>query len=664
MNFLRRFPSWLRFLFYVTAINFAVFVVFRIVFFLVFSDAAANVEISAILQALYTGFKFDLRLALLIGLPLLLLGAVPFFNPARFVFVRRVWLTYFVVLELAVVLTYFVDFGHYEYLNLRLNAGMVDHLFPISVSMQMVWETYPVIWGLLGLAFIGACYTWILHRTAVKELAIVGKPLPALYKTVGVSIFVVFYLFGMYGKLSWYPLRWSDAYSSTNEYVASLALNPVLHVFETYKNRSDKIDMDIVRSAYRAVARDLGVRNVDKNKLAYRRFITAGNGVEKPYNLVVIHLESYAAFKVGIFGNQLKATPEFDAIANRSLFFTNFFVPVHPTARSVYTMMTGIPDLNPRRSASRNPLIVNQHTYINALKGYDKFYFLGGSATWGNIRALLAHNIPGLKIYEEGSYDAPRTDTWGVSDLDMFEQANQVFRKQKKPFFAFIQTSGNHKPFNLPENLRSFKRVTLDKKTLYQNSFESLNAYNGLRFFDYSLGRFFKLAAKEKYYNNTVFVMYGDHGSHAPPFNPWERLLLTKHHVPFVIYAPGLIKKPRRIDTIASLVDVLPTTFGLMKVSYLNKTLGRDLFTLKNKERRFALHHYGILDDEFYLFLDRLRKPHLYRYRSKTPTKDLSGKYPEITAKMERRFHSIYQTAKYMMSHNSPEPHQAVKGKK
>ena len=30
----------------------------------------------------------------------------------------------------------------------------------------------------------------------------------------------------------------------------------------------------------------------------------------------------------------------------------------------------------------------------------------------------------------------------------LFLAANDVFRKKDKPFFAYIQTSGNHRPYN------------------------------------------------------------------------------------------------------------------------------------------------------------------------------------------------------------------------
>src|SRR5207253_9300511 len=121
-------------------------------------------------------------------------------------------------------------------------------------------------------------------------------------------------------------------------------------------------------------------------------------------------------------------TPPFGGDGGDWLVVTHFFVPEVPTPRSVFGMLTGIPDVNGATTASRNPLVVNQHTLVNALEGYEKYYFLGGSANWGNIRGLFTHNIPGLHVFEEGDYDAPQADGWGVSDVVLFEKADASLR--------------------------------------------------------------------------------------------------------------------------------------------------------------------------------------------------------------------------------------------
>lgn len=657
MRAFRALPKRIRFLLAVVGINLIIFWAFRVLFWWTFQPPAVDASAVAIIKAWYLGFKFDLRLILLICLPPLLLSWTPGLNLVSSNIAKRLWLGYFVAVETFILFLYFVDFGHYEWLGTRLNAGLLEHLQPLSIAAQMVWETYPVVWGVLGLTILSLGYGILIQRTAFRQLTVEGMPMARWSKTAVIAASIVLYSFGIYGKWSWYPMRWSDAYFSTNEYISALGLNPVLFLADTFPQRANPYSVDKVRQHYDQIAAYLEVDEPDAATLSFARYVVPPSGVARKPNLVLIHLESFAAFKTGILGNKLNPTPAFDAMARESILFTHLFIPRGPTARSVFTMMTGIPDFNPVHSASRNPRIVNQHTLISALEDYEKFYFLGGSATWGNIRGLLAHNIPGLHIYEEGDYDVERGDVWGISDLGLLEEAHKVLKKQDKPFFAFIQTAGNHRPYTIPEDRRGFELVQLDKKTLLENGFESLEALNGIRFMDHSIGHFFQLARQAPYFRNTVFVMYADHGTQAPNGIRWAQLRLTKHHIPLVIYAPGFLKEGRRIDTVASAVDALPTYLSLMGVPYLNKGLGRDLLVTRPSEQHFALIRGGMLTNEFLLRVDPQAEAHLYPYRSDTPTKDLRDQLPEETARLQRLYKGLHETSRYMMHHNSPQPH-------
>lgn len=655
----RALPRRIRLVLAVIAIQLVIGAIFRAAFGIAFREGAGASPLADLLQAAYIGLKFDLRLALFTCLPLLALSWVPGLNPTRGRVGRRVWLGYFAAMELLFLLMYFIDFGHYAYLGTRLNAGVVEHLSPISIAAEMFWETYPVVWGVLALALLTAAYTWLLRATAFRELDYPPPVMPKWGKAIAASAFAVLYALGLYGNWSWYPLRWSAAFFSTNGYVSALALNPVLFFVDSFPNRESTYNRKKVRQYYAELANHLGVEAPDPKTLSFARYVQPSASPARTPNLVVIHLESFAGFKAGILGNKLNPTPEFDAIAKESLLFTNFFTAAGTTARSIFAMITGIPDISPpNHSASRNPRIVNQHTLVNALAGYEKFYFLGGSATWGNIRGLLAHNIEGLQIYEEGDYKAERGDVWGVSDLALLEKAHRVLKQQDKPFFAFIQTAGNHRPYTIPEDKRDFELAHADEKALSESEFESLEAYNGIRFLDYSIGHFFKIASQAPYFANTIFVMYGDHGVHAVHQIPWEQLLLTQRWVPLVIYAPGLIKQPRRIDTVASLVDLLPTCLSLMGIPYLNTTLGRDLFAPRAAKEQFAyVHPAGVLNNELLMRIDPQGESRLYRYRTEQATQDVAQIYPEETARLRRLEKALEETARYLMYHNPPRPH-------
>lgn len=640
-----------------TALNLAAFACLRIAFLWTFGNLASSP--GELLQAFYLGFKFDLRLAVLVSSPLIVTAWLPLLDPARRRAARRFWLAYFAAAFAALLLAYAADFGHYAYTSTRLHGGALEHLTPADVALRMVWESYPVVWVLVGIAWAAGVFGWLLHRASPPPAA-PRRARGRMAAFAGLAALWLLCLAALWGKLSWYPLRWSDSYFSQNPFVSALALNPVLFLADTLDERRRPFDEDKVHAHYGEVAALLGMQRPDPGRRSFARYV-AGSAASpaRPPNLVLIHLESFAGFKAGALGNPSGATPHFDALAKDGMLFTNFFVPNSPTARSVFTMLTGVPDYHPGRSASRNPLLVRQHTLINALEGYERYYFLGGSASWANIRGLLTQSIHDLRVREEGDYAAERVDVWGVTDHDVFEQAHTAFARSTGPFFAFIQTSGNHRPYTIPDtNRRGFELADLDAAALHAAGFDSLAAYNGLRFLDHAVGHFFDMARSARYYRDTVFILYGDHGNPAANDIPFERLALTRYHVPMLIVAPGRIAAGERRETVASSVDLLPTALRLMGAPHLNQTLGRDLLAERPGAHRVALVPDGLLTDEYLLRLSPGGQAHLYAYRSKEPTKDVSTRVPEKVQELRRLREGLYQTSLYLLHNNPPQPHE------
>jgi phosphoglycerol transferase MdoB-like AlkP superfamily enzyme len=127
------------------------------------------------------------------------------------------------------------------------------------------------------------------------------------------------------------------------------------------------------------------------------------------------------------------------------------------------------------------------------------------------VRATL-RNIEGLQTYEEENYATKRTDVWGLSDHALFVEANRVLAAQKKPFFSVIQTASNHRPYTIPASDTDFRYEAQTDAELQKNGFASLREFNGFRYLDYSLKKYFEMARKEAYFDNTIFVLFGDHG--------------------------------------------------------------------------------------------------------------------------------------------------------
>jgi len=344
------------------------------------------------------------------------------------------------------------------------------------------------------------------------------------------------------------------------------------------------------------------------------------------------------------------------------LVFERCFVPTGPTARSVFSMLSGVPDTpssKPMGSASRDPQMVEQNVVVNALEGWRKFYFLGGSTNWANIRSVTQGNIDDLTVYEEGSYGRERSDIWGISDLEMFEVALDVFDRQEGPFFAFLQTSGNHRPYTIPEYTDGFEPATgPDEATLTAGGFKSLEAYNGFRFMDHSLGRFFAHARTRPWYRDTIFALYGDHGVPAVNQLPYEQINLTHQHVPLVLHAPRLLPEPGRSLQPVSSLDILPTCLSLMGVPYLNTAMGQDAFAPASEFGHFAFVQGGLmLEDGLALRYDDDGTRHLYRIGGPTdPVSDVSDEQRQRLEQAEKLYSALVEWSKWGLYNNKPRP--------
>lgn len=649
-----RLPGHLRAALCITLLHVGIFGGFRVLFWMLFHTTAATGLSGSLTRAYYLGFKFDARLALLLALPLVAVGWTRTLDPTRSEFARRFWVGLYTGMASLWILIYATDLGHYGWLHRRIDATVLDYVGEPAIAAVVVWESYPIIPALLGLLLFLASYGFALRRLALPRSAPSLAPLSCRVRVLLAVGVAGLYGVGVNGGLSSYPLRWSHAYFSPDPFTSALSLNPVLYLWDTWPWRATGglFDEAAVRESYEDVATYLGVDSPDRDALSFTRHVRPRHGLVERPNIVVVLLEGFGANKAGIFGNPLHATPRFDSLASQGLFFRSFFVASFPTGRSIFSMIAGLPDVNPHHSASRNPLLVHQQTIVNAFKGYEKRYFYTGNLAWANIRGVLSHNIPDLRLFEEPDYSAPHNDGWGISDLALFEEVNAELRKPHgRPFIAFVQTAGNHRPFTIPKEHGNFERVEVSGEALYQADFVSLAELNALRFMDYSLGRFIDLARQEEYFANTIFLIFADHASSGTGVNPLEAIGLSTLHVPLLIYAPALLGPPRVIDDVGSSLDVLPTAAGLAGLPYVNRRLGRDLFHPPTEDR-FAVSRLGLVSKDYFLSTVGGEMA-LFRYRSEDPARNLALDEPAELEALRRRWRGLYETARYLLHHGN-----------
>jgi len=657
----------IQFLFKSIIVYFLLLVLLRIIFYLIFNSESETYTLGNLFKALLIGIRFDLRLAVLVNIPLMIFCAMPFVNIIHSIWMRRISDLYIYLFTGMLLLFYSVDMGHYSYLGRRIDISVLRFLENPQISAQMVWESYPVIIILILLSFIFMGFK-LIYDSVPAILLTTPIVKTAKRKFLGFTIGSLIILFSAWGTLKQYPLRWSDAFFSNNSFISALGLNPILYYNDTRRFARDDYNIDKAKEYHRDIVEFLGIKDQDPGILNYGRYATTLNHPTQPLNIVIIFLESVGANRLSIIGNPLNATPNLDQIIEEGIFFNRFYVPMVGTARSVFTMVTGIPDVARIKTSSRNPRINKQYSIINDFTGYEKHYIMGGSAGWANIRGFLQLNIPDLLITELDDLKSPRLDVWGVSDYDLFKETHQIFENidPGKPFFAIIQTATNHRPYSIPDNVTRFKVDHLSKEKVNHAGFKSVDQYNAMRLLDHTIGEYFSYAKKSKYFSNTVFFLFGDHGTSDPwakhmPQSDYE-LLLRSYHVPLIIYGPGIIKGGIMRNDIAMLPDLIPTAAGFAGISYHNQTLGRDLMSIADNQEGLALtvgkKHarptIGVFGNHYYLTMYHDGKDiRLYDLKVTGSPEDIHTEQPEITSKYSRLVQGLYETSKYMLYHNS-----------
>ncbi len=584
-------------------------------------------------------------------------------NPFENSFSEKVFKVYFLIITLSLVLMYVIDFEHFDYLHERLNAGAMNYLSDAKISMNMVWETYPVI-TLLIATFIA---TFIIYWLIIRWFKKVQQSTFNAHVVTKFSMGFVFALLlglGVFGRLNQYPLRWSDAFAFDDNFKANLSLNPVQSFLSTLKFMKSGYDINKVKKYYPLMVEYLGIEHPDSAQLNYQRIHEVATPAN-PVNVVVVICESFSAYKSSMWGNPLNTTPYFNKMCNEGIFFDRCFTPAYGTARGVWAVTTGIPDVEYPTTSSRNPAYVDQHSIINDYKGYQKFYFIGGSSSWANIRGLLTNNIDSLHLYEQGDYSSKAIDVWGISDKKLFLEANKVLSKQTRPFFAVIQTADNHRPYTIPdEDKKEFELKNYPVDTLRKYGFQSNDELNAFRYTDFSFQKFIETAKKESYFKNTIFVFVGDHGIRGDAGNmfpkAWETDGLTTQHVPLLFYSPSLLT-PQRIDRTCSQLDLIPSVSALAKINFTNTTLGKNLFDTIQNNVRFknsafifdpGIKQIGIVTDEYCYIHNLLSGKEDFR----SAKNDLPlPETPQIASdkkSLQDLSQAYYETAKYMLLNN------------
>ncbi len=463
------------------------------------------------------------------------------------------------------------------------------------------------------------------------------------YKVVGLRLFLFLILsglcfLGVRGRISKKsPIRVGTAYFCNYAFPNQLGLNPIFYfgttLIESQKQSHQQIhlmpDTDAINWAR------LYYQPTDTLLSPIARLITY-QGEKKNYNVVVIIMEGMSAEYMKRHGNSHSQTTFLDSLSAQSTYFENYYTTGIHTMNGIFSTLFSYPALfmqHPMKSAEI--LHYGGLPYELKKNGYQTAYFTTHDDQFDNVGGFLAMNDVEF-IMSQKNYPSDKVlSTLGVPDDYMFERSIQELNRMaanKKPFFAAMMTASNHGPITIPSY---FKPKSGDLKDQI------------LEYSDWALRKFFEMAKKEAWFDNTIFVFTADHGA-----NVGEQLYeipLSRLHSPLIIYKKDMPIQQK--TSLASQVDIFPTIMGMLNISYVNNTFGQDLLA---QGRKYVVINYDntvacLSDSLMYLYSSQTGKEGLYPYKLKKADDLLQQQFS--TAKdMKQYLFSTMQTAQYMIN--------------
>lgn len=322
-------------------------------------------------------------------------------------------------------------------------------------------------------------------------------------------------------------------------------------------------------------------------------------------------------------------TPNFNRLAQMSMSFTNSQVAAPACAPSRVAIMTGVHPVKSGVTGWRNPewrkvpALQKVETIEQFFKAKGYTTLAGGKIyhTFAPPRAISNQSeargwdfyFPSVQIPIPYQVRAPKESwtwknmigiqpeyfTWAsiplddkyMADYQIVDWANyELSQPHDKPLFLAVGLTKPHDPWEVPQKyfdlypLDSIPDVKVKKNDLTdawvhgrrsldkfirdnKQTKKVVQAYMAtISFTDAMLGRLLDGFEKSPYKNNTIIVLWSDHGMHMGEKENWEKFTLWERSLraPLFFMAPGITKAGSSTHVPVGAIDIFPTLAELI----------------------------------------------------------------------------------------------------
>ncbi len=492
----------------------------------------------------------------------------------RFLIILNLIYSFLFIFIVAVITS--AELGIYEEWRVKLNYKAITYLSQPSEVIRSA-RTFILVFGTILIILQTGLGIYIYKKYIyIKQLK--GKR-NFLFSVLFMIIVPLLLLIGIRGGWQQIPITQSDAYFSKYDILNQSAVNTEWNLFQSILGNKKYLtdnpyDYYSLKDAVSVVD---SLRRVKKDTTI---FILKN----KRPNIVLIILESWSGDNISALSDLKGITPQFEKLSGEGLLFTRCYATGNLSDQGIMGVFSGYPSLPWVYISTQPDKFQKLPCMIQKLKqsGYYTSFYFGGELNYGNIKGYMISNhfdqiVEGVDFKGEfikgklGIHDGYALDYW-LREINQF----------KAPFFTSLFTISSHSPFDEPM-----------QKVLHWGG-DHNNYINSVYYTDSCLGNFFKQARKQKWFENTLFILVADHSHDSP--KQWNFFEPNYKKIPLLFYG-DVIKneyKGKTYDKICSQVDLTTTLLKQLNFDTHEFQWSNNLFNPYRNEYAYYAFHQGI----------------------------------------------------------------------
>ncbi|HAL81946.1 MAG TPA: phosphoglycerol transferase [Mucilaginibacter sp.] len=330
-------------------------------------------------------------------------------------------------------------------------------------------------------------------------------------------------------------------------------------------------------------------------------------GNATPPNIVIVVVEGLGRAFTNDGAYLGNFTPYIDSLSGKSLYWKNFLSEGGRTFAVLPSLLGSLPFAKNGFLELGNGMPAHL-SLLSLLKynGYHASFYYGGNSQFDNMGNFLRKNAID-ELNDEKSFPAGYTRlpaqngfSWGYNDKELFRHF-LLTRDEKAtaPQLSVVLTVSTHSPFVINEEdkyLQQFEQrmIQLGFNDAKKNEYRNYKLqYASILYLDDALRGFFNAYSKRSDYNNTIFLITGDHRMPEIPMSD----KIDRYHVPLIIYSP-MLKRTAQISSVSTHFDISPSLLAYLHHNYkikgpsLVSWIGQGLDTSRNFRN---LHNYPLI---------------------------------------------------------------------